>query len=78
MITEDDYKRWVRAAYLYYIEPDEFGDTGMTDYQWDYLSRQLYAVRDEHPDWEAIQHPNFAGMSLFFLRREDYPDWAKE
>jgi hypothetical protein len=76
-VTEAQYQAWLRAAYKYYIDPDEFGESGMSDYDWDMLSRRLYAERDDHPDWVAIQHPDFEGMSLYFLRATDYPEWAK-
>lgn len=52
----DEYNRWLRAAYLYYIEPGE--DTGMSDAEWDYLSRKFYAARDQMsaPEHAVLHH----------------------
>lgn len=71
-----EYQRWLRAAYLYYIEPGE--DTGMSDAEWDYLSRKFYAERDQMNDPEhAILHrEEFQGGSLFWVKRDEYPACA--
>lgn len=78
MIDYEEFKRWLKAAYLYYITPGE--DPGMSDYQWDMLSKFYFANREIlNPfDYGVVHHPDFEGGSLFFLRREEYPDWCKE
>ena len=69
-----EYIRWLRAAYLYYVD-NTGSDTGMHDLAWDAMSRDFFAHRAEYPEAEypVLHNPNFTGGSLFWLRKEDYP-----
>ncbi|MCK0507970.1 hypothetical protein [Aromatoleum anaerobium] len=71
-----EYHRWLRAAYLYYIEPGE--DTGMSDAEWDSLSRKYLRERDQmtEPEHAPLHRDEFDGGSLFWLRRGEYPACA--
>jgi len=73
----NEYLRWLRAAYRYYVTPGE--DTGMSDYEWDQLSRKFYADKDNYPasDYPVLHHSEFTGGSLFWLKRGEYPEEVK-
>lgn len=71
-IEVETYRRWLKAAYLYYWEAGE--DTGMSDAEWDYVGRQL--IPDE---WEELKGTQYVpGQSLFWLSKDKYPSWVKE
>lgn len=59
-------------------EPGE--DTGMSDGEWDTLAHIFYLKRDAFPgpDYAILHHPDWAGGSLFFLKRDDCPEWARK
>lgn len=69
----DQYNRWLRAAYIYYIKAGE--DTGMSDAEWDSLSRKFYSERHQmtEPEFAIIHRKEFTGGSLFWLSRDEYP-----
>lgn len=71
------YRRWLKAAYLYYRRPGE--DTGMDDYTWDHFARELYKNRTDFPpaDFPVLHDPRWEGGSLYWMKESDYPDWAK-
>lgn len=68
------YDRWLRAAYLYYIDT-EGADTGMHDIEWDAIGRELYAVRSKLPadQFPVLHDERYSGGSLFWLRKDQYP-----
>lgn len=68
-----EYQRWLRASYLYYIQPGAY--PGMPDCEWDALSRKFYAERQAMtlPEHAPIHRPEFTGGSLFWLRANEYP-----
>ena len=78
-LTWKSYIRWLRAAYLYYIDPNGF-DTGMTDGEWDLIAKRLYASRNflSKEDYPVLHDDRFTGGSIFWLKKEDYPPEAKE
>ena len=71
------YIQWLRAAYRYYITPGE--DTGMPDGVWDRCSREFYENRDLYPveQYPVLHRPEFTGGSLFWLKRNEYPEEVK-
>lgn len=68
------FERWLTQAYRYYIT----FDNDMSDYEWDMDARELSARWDEitHPDKDVIRNDEM--FSLYYLRQEDYPEWAKK
>lgn len=71
-VTKEEYRRWLRAAYIYYHGFGE--DSGMTDHAWDSVARRI-----NPEDWDELRGTGYeAGQSLFWLKRNEYPDWAKE
>jgi len=70
-ITEKEYKRWLKAAYTYYWGTGE--DSGMSDAEWDFVGRQI-----NPDDWDELRGTQYdPGQSLFWMKQEDYPAWAK-
>lgn len=71
------YIRWLRAAYLYYISAGE--DSGMTDAEWDMWSRHFHAKRADLPadQYPVLHREEFTGGSLFWLKASEYPEEAK-
>jgi hypothetical protein len=75
-VKDTTYRRWLKAAYRYYISGE---DPEMTDTEWDMWSREFYASPETYTDDDSVlQHHNFTGGSLFWLSPADYPAWAKE
>ena len=71
-VTTDEYRKWLRAAYIYYWGTGE--DPGMSDHAWDALGRRL-----NPDDWDELRGTNYEpGQSLFWLSKDKYPDWVKE
>lgn len=70
-LNEKDYKRWLKAAYIYYFGYGE--DSGMSDAEWDFLARQV--VPDEHDELRGSGYE--PGQSLYWLKKDKYPEWAK-
>jgi hypothetical protein len=67
----ETYKNWLRNAYEYYWGE---GYTTMTDHEWDALARQ-FAERSE--EFDELRGRDYDGGSLFWMKRGDYPEWAK-
>lgn len=67
-ISEQDYHRWLRAAYIYYYHPED--DSGMSDSEWDYIGRSL--IPEEWPELKGTGY--IPGQSLFWLKKEKYPE----
>lgn len=72
------YIRWLRAAYLYYVDPNG-RYTGMHDLEWDHWSRVFLATRDQYPkdEYPVLHDPRFTGGSIFWLKADEYPQEAK-
>jgi len=70
----ETYLKWLKAAYIYYHGDGE--DTGMSDAEWDYWSREFYKNRDSLPieAYPVIHREEFEGASLFWLKKSDYPN----
>lgn len=64
MILEEERKKWLKAAYTYYLEPGD--DTGMSDLEWDATARLLYSHKDEMPWCPVLSDPTYEGGSLFW------------
>lgn len=80
MIISDSkatYKAWLRAAFLYYLQPGE--NTGMSDAYWDSLGRALYENREQlgKENFPILFSEGWNGGSLFFLNFDDYPEDVK-
>lgn len=71
-LSEKDYRRWLKAAYIYYYGYGE--DSGMSDFEWDVLGRQINI--EDHAELKGTNYK--PGQSLFWLLMDEYPDWAKE
>lgn len=71
MITHEKYINWLVQAYKYYF----LDDADWPDSEWDYWSRQFYANRCEllKESFPIIHRDEFTGASLFWLKREEYP-----
>ena len=65
------YKKWLKNAYEYY-HGDGFVD--MHDTVWDQLAIEF--SKESHK-YKELKDRNYEGGSLFWLKREEYPDWAK-
>ena len=67
------YLTWLKAAYLYYINYGE--DSGMSDAEWDHLSREFYANREQFSpeEYPVLHRSEFIGGSLFWLKKNEYP-----
>jgi hypothetical protein len=72
MFSEELYKKWLTAAYRYYIRPDL--DSKMTDYEWDNVCKLVVQNIDRCPEMKSLE---YSGGSLFWMRFDDYPEWAK-
>lgn len=68
--TEELRRRWIEAARIYYLSPGD--DSGMTDSQWDAAARVLYRNRHLFPHCPILSDPEYAGGSLFWVRRGVY------
>lgn len=70
-ITDATYKKWLKSAYQYYWGS---GNTLMTDAEWDHIAKSIIA-----DDWSELKGTGYeAGQSLFWLKEDKYPSWAKE
>lgn len=61
---------WLKAAQVYYLSPGD--DSGVSDYEWDYLGRELYKVKHLFPLCPILNNPNYEGGSLFWVKRDMY------
>lgn len=70
-MSEVEYRRWLKAAYIYYWGTGE--DSGMSDYEWDSVGRKI-----NPEDWDELRGTGYVpGQSLFWMKRSDYPEWCK-
>jgi len=71
MITQDTYRKWLKAAYQYYWGT---GESEMSDYEWDQIGRKI-----NPEDFDELRGTKWVpGSSLFWLSKSKYPEWAKE
>jgi len=77
MTVLNKYQRWLKAAFIYYWGLGE--DAGMSDYEWDMLSRKFYAERDKMtlPEHAPLHREEFTGGSLFWLPKDEYPAFVR-
>ena len=77
VLDQATYIKWLRAAYIYYIKPGD--DPGMTDTEWDSISRALYRARGEIQEelFPVVYRNEFTGGSIFWLKRGEYPEEAR-
>ena len=71
MIFDKQYRRWLSNAFEYYLG-DGFVD--MSDAEWDVLAHEFAKNSEEY---DELRGRNYEGGSLFWLKREEYPDWAR-
>lgn len=64
--------RWLRAARTYYLHPEE--DSGVSDAEWDHLGRVLFEDRQKVAHCPILNHPDYAGGSLFWVSETLYAD----
>lgn len=65
------YYRWLHSAYQYYWES---GDGLMNDFEWDHHAK-TFAKHSEL--FDELRGQEYTGGSLFWLKKDLYPDWAK-
>lgn len=70
VVTEEIYRRWLKAAYAYY-----WGDGGtMHDSEWDHIASHI-----DPEQWDELRGTGYVpGESLYWMAQDQYPDWAKE
>lgn len=75
MITYTTYINWLTQAYKYYF----LDDADMSDSEWDYWSKQFFTNRSELlvSQFPIIHREEFTGASLFWLKKEEYPEECK-
>jgi len=76
MILEEERKRWLEAAYIYYLSPGD--DTGMSDGTWDMLGAVLYINKDRFPTCPILNAPDYTGGSLYWVKRDVFIEALKD
>ena len=58
---------------MYYLSAGE--ESGMSDAEWDHLSRTFYADRAKYPasEFPVLHDERFTGGSIYWLSRHEYP-----
>lgn len=75
MITENRITEWLNASYEYYWG---FEDPGMSDFEWDYLSREIHKDLDLYEKYippvvySKMKEYEWDGGSLFFVPKDAY------
>lgn len=65
-------QQWLKAAMIYYLQPGD--DTGLSDYEWDVLGRDLYMNRHLFPECKILNDPEYDGGSLFWVKIPQYQE----
>lgn len=76
---EDNYETWVKAAYWYYLHPED-EKFFMSDYTWSMMARDYFLNKHLffEDKYSIIRDEGFEGSTLGYLREEDYPDYVRK
>jgi hypothetical protein len=65
-------RKWLVSARLYYLFAGV--DSGMSDYDWDKLARELFSKKDIFADCKILNDPTYQGGSLYWVNKAKYQE----